>query len=115
MNTMKNFKSNMLLLRVTLFYSTLVAPETPRGMTTSYMVTLDCKSCVKKMENHLGPMRGIKKVKCSLENQTVQITYSTKRWDNEKIVAQFKKLELDAKPAVVTDAQQAKKSCCPGH
>ena len=112
---MKNFKTMMLLLMVTLFSSTLVAQETPEEMTTTYMVTLDCKSCVKKIENHFGPMRGIKKVKCSLENQTVQITYSTKRWVNEKIVAQFKKLELDAKPAVVTDAQQAKKSCCPGH
>ena len=90
---MKNFKAIMLLFMVSLFSMTLAAQEQKaEEVTVTYNVHLDCKSCVKKVENHFGPMRGIKKVKCSLENQTVELTYSTKRWDNEKIVAEFKKL-----------------------
>lgn len=112
---MKNLKTVMLLFMVTLFSTNLLAQETPEEVTTTYMVKLDCKSCVKKVENHFGPMRGIKKVKCSIENQTVQITYSTKRWDNEKIVAQFKTLELDAKPVAPVTADCVTKSCCSGH
>ena len=99
MKTMKNFKAIMLLFMVSLFSMTLAAQEQKaEEVTVTYSVHLDCKSCVKKVENHFGPMRGIKKVKCNLQDQTVQLTYSTKRWNVAKIVAEFKKLELDVKP-----------------
>ena len=113
MKTMMNYKAIMLMFMVSLFSMTLVAQQ-PEEVTTVFSVTLDCKSFVKKIENHFGPMRGIKKVKCNLQDQTVQLTYSTKRWNVEKIVAEFKKLELDAKPFEAC-LETPKKACCGGH
>ena len=106
---MNTFNKNILLLVVVLFSMAVSANTNSDELATLYKFTLNCKSFVRKIENHFLPMRGLKKVDCNIENQTVQITYSAKRWDSEKIVAQFKKLELDVKPMEVAASDAADK------
>lgn len=113
MKTMMNFKVIMLMAMVSLFTLNVSAQKADETQIL-FSVKVDCKSCVKKIENHFGPMRGVKKVKVSLPDQTVDIVYSTKRLDEAKLIAEFKKIELDAKPIKVETCTETKK-CCGGH
>ena len=86
MKTMMNYKTIMLLFMVSLFSLTVAAQNADEAKTV-FSVKIDCKSCVKKIENHFGPMRGIKKVKCSIPDQNVELVYSTKTMDVSKLTS----------------------------
>ncbi len=113
MKTMMNLKAIMLLAMISFFALNLSAQHADEAQVL-FSVKIDCKSCVKKIENHFGPMRGVKKVKVNMPDQTVNIVYSTKRLDEAKLIAEFKKLDLEATP-IVEKPCGAKKTCCPGH
>ena len=113
MKKVMNLKIMMLLAMISFFALNASAQKSDEAQVI-FKVELDCKSCVKKIENHFGPMRGEKKVKCSIPDQTVEIVYSTKRLDEAKLIAEFKKLELDAKPIIEESCTEVKK-CCGGH
>ncbi len=113
MKTMMNFKVFVLMAMVSLFAFNASAQNADEAKVL-FSVKLDCRSCVKKVENHFGPMRGVKKVKCSIPDQTVDITYSTKRLDEAKLIAEFKKLELEATPVAEKPCVEEQK-CCGGH
>ena len=99
MKTMMKMKAIMLLAMISFFALNASAQKTDEAQIL-FNVKMTCKSCVKKIENHFGPMRGVKKVTCSIPNQTVDIVYSTKRLDEAKLIAEFKKIELDATPVL---------------
>ena len=113
MKTILNFKVIVLMAMVSLFALNVSAQNADEAKVL-FSVKLDCKSCVKKVENHFGPMRGVKKVVCSIPDQTVEIVYSTKRLDEAKLIAEFKKRELEAKPIWKSTGTEVKTSCV-GH
>ena len=113
MKTMMKMKAIMLLAMISLFALNASAQKADEAQVL-FSVKIDCKSCVKKIENHFGPMRGVKKVKCNMEKQTVEIVYSTKRLDEAKLAEEFKKLDLEAAPVLEESCTEVKK-CCGGH
>ncbi len=113
MKTMMKVKAIMLLAMIS-FFALNVSAQKADEAKVLFSVKIDCQSCVKKIENHFGPMRGVKKVKCNKQDQTVEIVYSTKRLDEAKLIAEFKKLELEATPVLEESCTEVKK-CCDGH
>ena len=57
MKTILNFKVIVLMAMVSLFALNASAQNADEAKVL-FSVKLDCKSCVKKVENHFGPMRG---------------------------------------------------------
>lgn len=73
----------------------------------TFVTTIDCKNCVKKVEANLPFTEGIKDMKVTLADKTVWIKYDTRKTDVKKLEAAIEKLGYDAK--IVTPAPSAKK------
>lgn len=58
----------------------------------TFVVSIDCAGCVKKVEENLPFEKGVKDIKVTLEDRTVWIKYSPKRTTKEKLAAAIEKL-----------------------
>lgn len=68
----------------------------------TFVTTIDCKNCVKKVEANLPFAEGIKDMKVTLADKTVWIKYDTRKTDTDKLAAAINKLGYKAeivKPA----------------
>ena len=65
----------------------------------TFVTTIDCKNCVKKVEANLPYEKGIIDMKVTLSDQTVWIKYNTEKTDIDKLIAAINKLGYDAKVA----------------
>ena len=68
----------------------------------TFVTTIDCKNCVKKVEANLPYEKGIKDMKVNLDDRTVWIKYDATKTDKEKLAAAIVKLGYEAeevKPA----------------
>lgn len=63
---------------------------------TFYIKDMDCDHCVKKIEKNLAFEKGVTKLNCDLPTQTVDVTYHTDKTTEGKLIAAFKKIEMDA-------------------
>ena len=70
--------------------------------TVTFVVSMECENCVKKIEKNIAFERGVTDLKCELPSKTVQVTYRTDRTTEEKLVAAFKKIGYTAEPKVET-------------
>lgn len=59
---------------------------------------MDCANCVKKVEKNIAFEKGVTDLKCDLPSRTAQVTYRTDRTDEDRLVAAFKKIGMEAKP-----------------
>ncbi len=62
----------------------------------TFVTTIDCKNCVKKVEANLPFTEGIKDMKITLADKTVWIKYDTRKTDTEKLAAAINKLGYKA-------------------
>lgn len=62
----------------------------------TFVTTIDCKNCVKKVEANLPYEKGIKDMKVNLEDKTVWIKYDASKTDKEKLAAAIVKLGYEA-------------------
>lgn len=62
----------------------------------TFVTTVECKNCVKKVNASLPYEEGVKDLKIKLENQTVWIKYDARVTNVEKLAAAIKKLGFDA-------------------
>jgi len=74
----------------------------------TFITTVDCKNCVKKVEANLPFNPGIKDMKVSLEDRTIWLKYDPAKTDVEKLKAAINKLGYEAEPVVNAEAQPAK-------
>ena len=51
----------------------------------TFVTTIDCKNCVKKVEANLPYEKGIKDMKVNLDDRTVWIKYDAAKTDKEKL------------------------------
>ena len=65
--------------------------------TVVFHVAMDCIKCQQKIEKDISFERGVKALDVSLQKQTVQITYDTRRTTNEKLQEAIKKLGYEAR------------------
>ena len=73
----------------------------------TFVTTIDCKNCVKKVEANLPYEKGIKDMKVNLDDQTVWIKYDASKTDKEKLAAAIVKLGYEAEE--VKSATEEKK------
>lgn len=62
----------------------------------TFVTTIDCKNCVKKVEASLPYEKGIKDMKVTLDDRTVWIKYDAGKTDKEKLAAAINKLGYEA-------------------
>lgn len=62
----------------------------------TFVTTIDCKNCVKKVEANLPYEKGVVDFKVKLEDQTVWIKYNADKTDVAKLAEAIKKLGYDA-------------------
>lgn len=60
-----------------------------------YEVSMDCHSCVQKIEKNISFEKGVKKLKVSLENKQVEIEYDARKTSIEKLQAALKALDFE--------------------
>ena len=73
----------------------------------TFVTSIDCKNCVKKVEANLPYEKGIKDMKVSLDDRTVWIKYDAAKTDKEKLAAAIVKLGYDAEELI--PEEEAKK------
>ena len=73
----------------------------------TFVTTIDCKNCVKKVEANLPYEKGIKDMKVNLDDRTVWIKYDATKTDKEKLAAAIVKLGYEAEE--VKPAEEEKK------
>ncbi len=75
--------------------------------TVVFYVYLHCDACVNKIMKNIAYEKGVKDIVCSIENQTVTVTYDADKTDVPTLQKAFEKI---GKPATTTppDPQQQK-------
>ena len=68
--------------------------------TTKFLVTdMDCENCVKKVEKNISFEKGVTDLKCDLKTKTVEVTYNSDKTTEKKLIAAFKKINMNAEVA----------------
>ena len=62
----------------------------------TFVTTIDCKNCVKKVEAQLPFVAGVKDMKVTLDDRTVWIKYDTRKTDVEKLAKAINKMGYEA-------------------
>lgn len=73
----------------------------------TFLTSIDCRNCVRKVEASLPYEKGIKDMKVALEERTVWIKYDAGKTDKEKLAAAIRKLGYEAEE-VVPEAEAKK-------
>ena len=73
----------------------------------TFVTSIDCRNCVKKVEAKLPYEKGIKDIKVNLDDRTVWIKYDATKTDKEKLAAAIVKLGYEAEE--VTPEAETKK------
>lgn len=63
----------------------------------TFVTSVECKNCVKKVEANLPFVEGIKDMKVTLADHKVWVKYDTRKTDPEKIAAAIRKIGFTAK------------------
>jgi copper chaperone CopZ len=100
---------NMLLIIIAFFVSMNVMTGQNKKESTKqnvvFSVAMDCHSCQQKIEKNIAFEKGVKAMNVSLEKQTVEITYDTRKTDVEKLKLAFEKIGY---PATLKEQKSAK-------
>ena len=72
----------------------------------TFVTTIDCKNCVKKVEANLPYEKGIKDMKVNLEDRTIWIKYDADKTDKEKLAAAIVKLGYEAEEITPEEAKK---------
>ena len=106
-------KKILLALFCTLFTITMVSAQDvkkkdKKQTTKFYVESIHCENCIKSIEKSISFEKGVTDIKSDLKTKTVEVTYSTDKTSDNKLIAAFKKIKREA--AVVKDDKKAEKS-----
>ena len=72
----------------------------------TFVTTIDCKNCVKKVEANLPYEKGIKDMKVNLDDKTIWIKYDADKTDKAKLAAAIVKLGYEAEELTPEEAKK---------
>ena len=72
----------------------------------TFVTTIDCKNCVKKVEANLPYEKGIKDMNVNLDDKTIWIKYDADKTDKEKLAAAIVKLGYEAEELTPEEAKK---------
>jgi len=70
--------------------------------TVTFVVSMDCENCVKKIEKNIAFEKGVTDLQCDLPSRTVKVTYRTDKTTEKKLVTAFKKIGYEAEAKTET-------------
>ena len=73
-----------------------VAPVDGNIVEVVFSTNMRCKNCVKKINENLSFMKGVKELVVSLENQTITVKYDKRKTDERILAEAVKKLGYKA-------------------
>ncbi len=80
--------------------------------TVKFYVSLHCDACVQKVMKNIAFEKGVKDIVCSVEDQTVVVTYDANKTDIPTLQKAFAAIN---KPATLTPPDQTKSLAAPCH
>lgn len=86
----------MVLLAVTVAFAAPREKKKANLAEVTFVTTVECKNCAKKVNASLPYEDGVKDIKINLETQTVWIKYDADKTNVEKLADAIKKLGFDA-------------------
>ena len=95
MKTKKNI--TILMAMILAIVPALTQKKHANRDTVVYHVVMDCHNCQQKIEKNIAFEKGVRAMKVSLEKQTVEISYDTRRNSVEKLQEAIKKLGYETK------------------
>lgn len=108
------FISILSVFAIILFSNNSLAAEKNNEKTLTFKVSMDCHSCVKKIEGNIPYEKGVKDLKVSLDKKECTVTYRTDKTSEESIIKAFNKLGYTAE--VKEDkGEKDRGSHVPGH
>lgn len=110
---MRNLKLVLMIALVTL--STVAFGATKSETKTVILnVTMDCSSCVKKIEEHFRFEKGVQKVTVDLKKQEVELLYKSDKTTEEKLLKAVSDLgyKSSIKKPECTKTEDKKSPCC---
>ena len=72
----------------------------------TFVTSIDCKNCVKKVEANLPYEKGIKDMKVNLDDKTIWIKYDADKTDKAKLAAAIVKLGYEAEELTPEEAKK---------
>lgn len=96
-------KKNLLMM-VMCFVALTISAKNEKT-TTTFKVLLHCESCVNKVETNIAYEKGVKDIVCSIEDQTVSVTYLPNKTNVETLKEGFAKIGFEGVTVV-------EKKCC---
>lgn len=74
----------------------------------TFVVSLHCENCVRKVQDNIPFEKGVKDLKVSLEDKTVWIQYSPDKTSRDKLVSAIERLGYEVLGEVKTDKEKEK-------
>ncbi|MEA4984808.1 MAG: heavy metal-associated domain-containing protein [Paludibacter sp.] len=87
---------SLLMATILAVFPVFAQKSNPNRTTVIFNVAMDCHSCQQKIEKNIAFEKGVKALDVSLQKQTVQITYDTRKTTVEKLQEAIKKLGYEA-------------------
>ena len=93
-----------IMLFAVVAFSTAYAQKAQKNTkeTVTFVVSMDCDNCVKKIEKNIAFEKGVTDLKCDLPSKTVQVTYRSDKTTEKKLVSAFKKIGYEAEAQAET-------------
>lgn len=88
-----------LLMAAALLTSAALCAAAPKAVKkqVTYVTTLHCKNCAKKIEENVSFEKGVKDLKTNVDDKTVTIVYDIAKTDTLKLGNAIRKLGYEAK------------------
>ncbi|MDD2595342.1 MAG: heavy metal-associated domain-containing protein [Bacteroidales bacterium] len=97
---MKNFVKIMIVAAVAALLSVSAYAQDNNKKSSvaevTFVSSIDCKNCVKKVEANIPYEKGVKDLKVNLDNHTIYIKYDTNKTTKEKLAEAIVKLGYTA-------------------
>ncbi|MDC1105073.1 cation transporter [Prolixibacteraceae bacterium] len=100
---MKIVKSLLPLFLMFVFLSPIMAKREKNIETVTFLCSIDCYHCKKKIMKNIPFEKGVVRVIVSIESKEVQVSFKKDKTDREKLEEAIEKLGYDA---------EVKKPCC---
>jgi mercuric ion binding protein len=96
--TMKTLPITIIIFAflITMLTNNAFAIKNTKEKTVVFAVSMDCNSCVKKIEGSIPYEKGVKDLKVSLDKKEVTVTFRADKTSTEVLIKAFNKLGYDA-------------------
>ena len=83
------------------------APPKNKKETVTFLVeNMHCDNCIKKIEKNIAFEKGVTDLACDLSTLTAEVTYRTDRTTEDKLIAAFQKIGMNAR--VLAEGEEPK-------